>query len=86
MLKKPKDPAHEPQWRQASLALMVPTTMLAGPIAGFLLAQAAFYFFDIPEAWTGRVRIGAILLGTAAGMRESYKILKKISVQPKKRQ
>lgn len=83
MLKKPKDPAQEPQWRQASLALMVPTTMLAGPIAGFLIAQALFYFFEIPEDWTGRVMVISIILGTTAGMRESYKILKKISAQQK---
>lgn len=78
--KKTKD---EGAWRQASLALMLPTLMVAGPLAGYLLGLGINRFFNVQPPWDGRIQIGMIILGMMAGFRETWHTIKKLSKESK---
>ena len=84
-LRPPKgsDPAARNQWRQAGLALTIPTMMAAGPLVGYFIAYMLNLWLDIPGPWDGRVKIIGVLLGTAGGIRETIKLIKKISSETK---
>ncbi len=75
--KKTKEPS-EPDagWRSASLAMMIPTIMLVGPLVGYFLGRW------IGDKGFGEPRLGGgigLLLGFMAGVREIVKIIQRIS-------
>ena len=72
-------PARPNPWAQASLALSSPTLMVAGPLAGGLLALGAIWAFGIGEPWAGRIKIAGIIVGLVAGARETLKVIRRIS-------
>ena len=76
-----KPPDH--QWRQASLALSVPTVMAAGPLLGILVGWALVRWLDPPPPWDWRLKAVALLICTLAGLRETIKLIKRISSHSK---
>lgn len=75
----PNDSKDEHQWRQASLALMLPTMMAAGPLAGYLLSLGIIAWFDVGPPWDLRIKIVMVVLGLLAGFRESFRIMQQLS-------
>jgi hypothetical protein len=78
---KPKPTKDESGWRQAGIALTIPWLLLSGPITGFLLAIGINWLFKVGEPWDGRIKIIMILVCTFAGIREAYKLLKRMSAE-----
>ncbi len=78
MARKPEDPAAK-QRRQASLAVILPMMMLAGPLAGFIMASAVIHWFEIGPNWEGRVKVIGVLLGVMAGIRETIGVIRKLN-------
>ncbi len=71
-----KRPGPEPSpWAQAGLALMIPTIMLAGPLAGWLIAWGLQRWLGWGE-WTLWVMLP---LGFIAGIRETIKVIRRIT-------
>lgn len=80
---KPKPKKDESGWRQAGLALTIPWLLLSGPITGYVLALGINWLFKVGEPWDARIKIVAILLCTLAGLREAFKLLKRMAAENK---
>jgi F0F1-type ATP synthase assembly protein I len=68
----PKNPS---PWGQAGLALMIPSLMVAGPLAGFLIAWLIGRWTGWQSRW---ITVGLVLLGMVAGVRETIKVIRRI--------
>lgn len=79
MAEKGKPRKDESPWQQASLALSIPTLMVAGPLVGYLLALLAIHLFSIGDPWKDRAEIIGLLIGGIAGGRETIRLIKRIS-------
>lgn len=76
----PSRPANPPEdggnpWTKAGLALMIPSVMAAGPLAGLLIA----WLVRRLTGWGDWVTAVLILLGLAAGVRETIRIIRRLS-------
>lgn len=63
-----------PLHQVAMLAVLIPMLMLAGPAVGFLLGR----WLDSKLGWDPWGQLGGLILGLAAGFRESYLIVKRL--------
>ena len=79
MAQTPPDRRVQSQWRQASLAMALPMLMVSGPIVGFLLGLGLEKWLDLQPPWGGIARVVGVFLGIAAGLRETIRIIKRIS-------
>lgn len=61
--------------RQLGLAMGIPMLMLAGPLTGFCMAWAMRRWLGWPE-WVTYVMV---LLGFVAGIRETIRVIQRIS-------
>ena len=68
-------------WRQAGLALTIPTMMAAGPFVGYFLGYLLDRWLGFPVPWDRWVKIIGALVGLIAGMRETIKLIKKIAAE-----
>lgn len=66
-------------WRQAGLALSIPTMMVSGPIVGFLLGMGINRVFGITPPWERWVKVVCLVLGLIAGGRETVRVIRRIS-------
>ncbi len=66
-------------FRKGGLAFGVPSLLLAGPIAGFLLGYWAVKLFDLEGDAAKRAKIIGILVGLVSGAYEAFKVIRKIS-------
>ena len=82
MPKKPADPEDQNQWRQAGLAMTIPTMMVSGPLLGWLLGMGIERWLDLQPPWSFRIRATLVILCTVAAGRETIKIIKRISGEP----
>lgn len=73
---EPKRDKKEPSgYTQAGLAMMIPTIMVAGPFAGLLLGWLLQRWLGL-GSWIVGVML---LLGLIAGLRETIKIIRRLS-------
>lgn len=79
MAEKPPDPGRFNPWRQASLALTLPMLMVSGPIVGYFMGYGLAYWLDLGDRWASIVKIVGVVLGMIAGVRETIRVIKKIS-------
>jgi hypothetical protein len=79
MAHKPGDPNAERQWRQASLALTLPTLMVVGPLVGLLLALALVHWLEIGPPWAARIKVIGVFLGILTSIRETILVIRKLS-------
>lgn len=82
---KPAPKKEDSGWRQAGLALTIPWLLLAGPITGFVLALGINWLFKVGAPWDGRIKLILILVCTFAGLREAFKLIKRMSAEDQKR-
>lgn len=75
-----KPPVQGPRG-QASLAMVLPMTMVAGPIVGYVLALGLSRWLEFGETWDERAKMIGIVLGLMTSARETVRIIKKISKQ-----
>ena len=66
-------------WRNASLALTLPTMMAAGPLVGLFLGWGVGKLLGLEPPWDGRSITIGVICGTVAGIRETVRIIKKLS-------
>lgn len=72
-----RPPAKEPsQWSQVGLAMSIPTLLLAGPLVGLGLAWAVRRLTGWDYWWLNALLIA---VGFAAGVRETIKVIRKLS-------
>ena len=72
----PKPGRNNNPWAQMGLAMMIPSIMVAGPVVGFLIA----WFIGRWTGWHARWFTALlVLLGMMAGVRETIRIIRKIS-------
>ncbi len=79
MAEEPKDSEQAKLWRQAGLAFSLPMMMLAGPLVGYFLAYGIVRWFGWTGPWAGRLKLVGLAFGIVAGIRETYKVIRKIS-------
>ena len=63
-------------WNQVGLAMSIPTLMVAGPLVGYLLAKGLERLTGWDYWWLNALLIA---LGFAAGIRETIKVIRKLS-------
>lgn len=66
-------------FQRGGLAMSIPTLLLAGPATGFLLAYLAIRVLHLEGDAAKWTQVGLVLLGMAAGGRETYKLIRRIS-------
>jgi len=71
-------------WAQAGLAMAIPSLLMAGPITGYLLGLGIIRVFELSDPWATRTKYICLILGLMAGIRETYKIIRKITSQGSK--
>lgn len=64
--------------REAGLAMSIPTLMVSGPIVGLAFGWILVRVFAPVPPWNRVLMVAGLLLGAVSGLRESYKVLKKI--------
>jgi hypothetical protein len=79
MSRKRPEGVTESEWRKAGIALMIPALMGAGPIVGYFLGGALVRWIKPLAPWSDGVKFGCLILGLLAGIRESIKIIRRIS-------
>ena len=67
------------QWRQAGLALSIPTLMVSGPLVGYFLGYGLVAWLDIGDPWGKVIKVVGLILGVVAGARETIRLIRKIS-------
>jgi hypothetical protein len=67
---KPKDGA----FGRAGMAMMIPTVMAAGPLAGWLVGHG----IRLWTGWGGWIETTFFFLGLIAGARETIRIIRKL--------
>jgi hypothetical protein len=79
MAEKPGDPKLERQWRQASLALMLPTMMVVGPLVGLAIALGLIHWLEIGPPWAARIKVIGVFIGILTSIRETILVIRKLS-------
>lgn len=70
---RPKPPSGP--WAQAGLALAIPMLLASGPLVGYFLGV----FIRRWTGWGGWVVVLMMVLGMAAGVRETIKVIRRLS-------
>lgn len=79
MEKKPRKTDDARLVQRGSLALSIPTLLLAGPITGLLLSYLAIRLLHLEGDQAKWTKVVLMLLGLAAGGRETLKVIRRIS-------
>jgi type IV secretory pathway VirB2 component (pilin) len=82
MLQKRPDPETNP-WQAAGLALSIPMLMVSGPIAGYLIGLGIVWATGLNDPWARRVKYICLIVGVLAGARETIKLIRRLSSEPK---
>lgn len=64
---------------QASLGLMIPSLMMAGPFSGAIAAYLITRYFSVTPEWEPRVYVICLALGIVTSGREVYRVVKRMS-------